>query len=332
MNPLISVVVPVYNSEAYLDECILSILNQSHENLELILVDDGSTDSSVEICQQYATFDKRVKVVCQQNQGAAAARNTGILQCQGIYIGFVDSDDYIDRDMYEVLLKKSMDFDADVAQILSRRVDDAHHILNEKLIRKTEGVADICSNRTEAIEHYMRGNHSLCSHLYKADLFSTVKIPEGMIGEDIAVIIPLYSQIKRLVKINQYKYNYRYNQNSVTNTPLNQRKLNLLDEFERQAELYKNNTLYRDLTIQYIANLLLGFINSILLCKNSQFKSKEKEFKNKMMGFMDEFKRNRYISKKTIWKMTLFLKCRQLYILALRIKRCNYKKPLYGAE
>lgn len=103
-KPLVSVIVPVYNVEKYLDECVRSIMNQTYQNLEILLIDDGSTDRSPEMCDTYARQDSRVKVIHQHNQGLSAARNTGMNSMKGEYFGFVDSDDYIEPTMYEKLL------------------------------------------------------------------------------------------------------------------------------------------------------------------------------------------------------------------------------------
>lgn len=102
---LLSVIVPVYNVEKFINDCIDSILGQSYKNIELILVDDGSTDSSGEICDKYCSVDKRVKVIHQNNKGCSAARNAGIANAKGNLIAFMDADDLIDQDMYEVLIK-----------------------------------------------------------------------------------------------------------------------------------------------------------------------------------------------------------------------------------
>ena len=105
-GPLISVIVPVYKVEQYLDRCLQSIVNQTYKNLEIILVDDGSPDNCPQICDEWAKRDKRIKVIHTQNRGVSTARNIGIDVANGQYIGFVDSDDWIEEDMYEFLLKK----------------------------------------------------------------------------------------------------------------------------------------------------------------------------------------------------------------------------------
>ena len=112
---LISVVIPVYNTEKYLKECIDSVINQSYNNLEIILVDDGSTDNSLEICNKYADMDKRIKVIHKNNGGLSDARNVGIENANGKYITFVDSDDFIENDMYELLYNDVCENNAEIA-------------------------------------------------------------------------------------------------------------------------------------------------------------------------------------------------------------------------
>lgn len=114
-DPLISIIIPVYNSERYLEKCVNSVLNQTYKNLEIILVDDGSTDLSPRMCDAFSVQDSRIKVIHQENQRQAAARNTGIEVASGEYIMFVDSDDYIADDMCEYLMDGALSYHADIA-------------------------------------------------------------------------------------------------------------------------------------------------------------------------------------------------------------------------
>ncbi len=114
MKPQISIIIPVYNTEQFLKSCINSLINQSFENCEFIFVDDGSTDQSCNLIRSYKKNDNRIKLVMQDNKGVSSARNTGILNSKGEYIGFVDSDDYIESDMYEILYKEIQIEDCDV--------------------------------------------------------------------------------------------------------------------------------------------------------------------------------------------------------------------------
>ena len=115
-EPLISIIVPVYNVEKYLSKCIDSIINQTYKNIEIILIDDGSTDSSGAICDKYALVDSRIHVLHIENSGVSNARNVGLNHATGDYIGFVDSDDYIEPNMYELLLEELIADDVDVVQ------------------------------------------------------------------------------------------------------------------------------------------------------------------------------------------------------------------------
>ncbi|MGZ5551627.1 MAG: glycosyltransferase family 2 protein, partial [Nitrososphaeraceae archaeon] len=124
MKDKISIIIPVYNGVKYLPKCIDSVLNQTYKNLEIILVDDGSTDESGKICDTYSLKDNRIKVVHKQNGGLSDARNTGLKIATSEYIGFVDSDDFIESDMYEILLKTLYAYDADIVQCASYKIID----------------------------------------------------------------------------------------------------------------------------------------------------------------------------------------------------------------
>ena len=114
-SDLISIIVPVYKVEKYIDECIKSIINQTYTNLEIILIDDGSPDNCGKICDEYAKNDKRIKVIHQKNMGQSVARNVGLEYAKGDYIGFVDSDDYIKNNMFEVLHNNLVSYNADIS-------------------------------------------------------------------------------------------------------------------------------------------------------------------------------------------------------------------------
>lgn len=330
---MVSIIVPVYNAEKYLKQCIESIINQTYKNIELILINDGSTDNSSQICMFYAKRDRRIKYFYQKNAGAATARNVGLDKCSGEYIGFVDSDDYVDLDMYEILVTAIKESDAQVAQILSRRVMDDGNVLNQELLDRIENQPAIFYNTDQAIKHYLIGNHSLCCHIYMAAMFNQVRLPEGMSGEDLAIIIPLYSQCENVIKINMAKYNYRFNQKSVTNAPLNQRKLNLFFEFEKQLQQYSTNQFYIDIIIFSLSKSLSGIINAMILQGNTEFETGEKYFREKLKKYINTFEENVYISRGQITKYHLYLKSRFIYVIILKIKRkFFYKRKLYGEE
>ena len=143
-EPLISVIITVYNLEDYVEKCISSVSAQSYSNLQIIVVDDGSTDKSLMICKSLAEKDKRIEIVHQENRGAGAAKNRGIQQAVGEYIGFVDGDDYIERDMYATLIKASLDYEAEIVWCGRNVVDEEGKVLYQLFAHEP---ALVCNGR-----------------------------------------------------------------------------------------------------------------------------------------------------------------------------------------
>ena len=210
---LISVIVPVYNVESYVAECIESIQNQTYMNLEIILVNDGSTDASGDICDQYAAYDERIQVIHKENAGVSAARNTGIESANGDYIGFVDSDDYISPTMYEDMLKLMAEHDLDIIECTAFRNNGDTNIEG-----CNDGSLEIF-NRDEALKMAMYDCFvAVWSQLYKRRVISDVRFPVGRKFEDSAVSYLFIANTKRVGHINRCLYYYRLNPNSTTQT------------------------------------------------------------------------------------------------------------------
>ena len=210
---LISVIVPVYNVESYVAECIESIQNQTYMNLEIILVDDGSTDASGDICDKYAAYDERIQVIHKENAGVSAARNTGIESANGDYIGFVDSDDYIAPTMYEDMLKLMVEHDLDIIECTAFRNNGDTNIEG-----CNDGSLEIF-NRDEALKMAMYDCFvAVWSQLYKRRVISDVRFPVGRKFEDSAVSYLFIANTKRVGHINRCLYYYRLNPNSTTQT------------------------------------------------------------------------------------------------------------------
>lgn len=210
---LISVIVPVYNVESYVAECIESIQNQTYMNLEIILVNDGSTDASGDICDQYAAYDERIQVIHKENAGVSAARNTGIESANGDYIGFVDSDDYIAPTMYEDMLKLMAEHDLDIIECTAFRNNGDTNIEG-----CNDGSLEIF-NRDEALKMAMYDCFvAVWSQLYKRRVISDVRFPVGRKFEDSAVSYLFIANTKRVGHINRCLYYYRLNPNSTTQT------------------------------------------------------------------------------------------------------------------
>ena len=207
--PLISIVVPVYNIEEYLPRCVESILKQTYTNLELILVDDGSTDKSGEICDSYEKLDDRVRVHHKENGGSSSARNVGILLARGQYVGFVDSDDYIEEDMYKRMVEAARISGCNVIQVGRDEIDDKGNLMQS-----------ICEMPKETMkysaEEFMKelllhkGDCSFCTKLLNRDLFNDKRFPEGVLNEDFHLLVKMLSTGENVVSLPYLGYHVFY--------------------------------------------------------------------------------------------------------------------------
>lgn len=214
MEELISVIIPVYNVEKYLERCIVSIINQSYKNLEIILVNDGSTDNSPVICDEYAHNDKRIKVIHKKNGGLSDARNTGIKICQGNYICFADSDDYISIDMIKNLYSSIKDTQLKMAICNLKAIDDEGNDLIES---KNSPIKDGVFTANELLPKIYQelGWYYIVAwnKLYHRSLFDNIEFPYGKIHEDEYVIAQLMIEAQKISCISNEEYMYVYQRN-----------------------------------------------------------------------------------------------------------------------
>jgi len=211
-NPKISIIVPIYNVEKYLPCCMDSLLNQTLTDIEIILVDDGSPDDCGKICDEYATKDSRVKVIHKKNGGLSDARNIGIDIAIGEYFSFVDSDDWIDINMYETLYNNLVDNNADIACCAFYKSYKHRNIplnIHENIL---------LLNSEQAIKHSISGKYftvSAWGKLYKKYIFDNIRYPYGKLYEDAFVIIDIFSKADRIVLNTISKYYYRQRKSSI---------------------------------------------------------------------------------------------------------------------
>ena len=243
---LISVIVPVYNAGKYFDNCVKSILNQTYKNLEIILVDDGSTDESGKHCDEFAAEDNRVKVIHKENGGAASARNVGLDAATGDYIGFVDADDYIDSDMYEIMLGEIIEFNADAARCgtvrelengeteewgtgnFNIRVVDGKQVLKDV----AEGMGIIAV--------------SPCNKLFSADCVKNVRFDTRFkFAEDVLFNFEAAKNIDKMVYHDVDRYHYMDNSSSMTNKEISE------NNFDEQRVMDVVFTLCDEETLPY---------------------------------------------------------------------------------
>lgn len=219
MEPLISIIVPVYKVEPYLRKCVDSILNQTYRNLEIILVDDGSPDNCGAICDAYAKQDQRVKVIHKDNGGLSIARNIGMAAATGKYLSFLDSDDIFPPAAMETLLNALEAEDAQIAIGSHLRFSD---------VPPDDDHANVfvhCMSKTEAMEDMLKNGCASWARLYHRSVHSDVLFPDGEINEDEAVVLRLLDKCDRIVKTTAVVYYYRCRPESITTVSFHPKKL-----------------------------------------------------------------------------------------------------------
>lgn len=208
-NPLISIIVPVYNIEMYLPRCIESVLAQSYTNLELILVDDGSKDKSGEICDEYQRRDNRIQVIHKENGGSSSARNVGIKAAKGQYLGFVDSDDYVEKNMYEKMVYGIVATGCNIIQVSRDEIDEEGNLM-PNVCEMPEKQIEYSSEEfmKELLLH--KGDCSFCTKLLNRDLFKDNKFPEGVLNEDFHLLVRLLKKGETVVSLPYCGYHVFY--------------------------------------------------------------------------------------------------------------------------
>ena len=205
-EPKVSVVIPIFNTAKFLDKCLSSLVKQTLKDIEIICVNDGSTDNSLEILQKYAKYDARIIVLTQENKRQGGARNYGIRVARGEYIGFVDSDDWVDEDFYEKLYKsaKSTDSDIAMANMLKHKKSYNKCVIHNKKSKVVTNIQDkikVCSDYTERFFYCM-------NKIYKKELLSDIRFPEKVIYEDVLFSIQTLYFSDKLVLVPEVCYHY----------------------------------------------------------------------------------------------------------------------------
>lgn len=229
--PLVSVVVPVYNVRQYLEACVKSVKAQSYPNWELILVDDGATDGSGELCDVLAAEEKRIRVIHKANGGLSDARNAGLQQAEGEYVIFLDSDDLLDAGAIEKLLTVCVRTNADVA--IGQTQPFAEELLRAG--EKTNPQYEVISGQETLRRMFLhRGvEHAAWGKLYRRECWKAIKFPKGLLYEDYATIYPVIAQCRTVVVYHEPLYYYRVRTGSIMHSRIEKKNLILLDVSER---------------------------------------------------------------------------------------------------
>lgn len=215
MSEKISVIVPIYNSIDCLEKCVNSICAQTYTNLEILLIDDGSTDGTDKLCERLASQDVRIRTYHKKNGGASSARNVGIKLASGEYLAFVDSDDYIEQDMYELMMEAARDRSVPIVQISRDEVDEAGGKLPDICVPPNE--VQFCEAQDflkELLLH--KGDCSFCTKLVKKELFENHSFPEGVLNEDFSLLVEMLQEIDGITILPKQCYHVVYREESTT--------------------------------------------------------------------------------------------------------------------
>ena len=246
---MISVIVPVYNVETYLEECLDSIQNQTYTDLEVILVNDGSTDGSQAICERYCQADKRFRLMNQTNQGLSAARNTGVAASRGEFIVFVDSDDMILANYLETLMHYMRE-DVDI-------VESQFTVSNEEFLAKSFKEPSILfeGNSQEAVKIFTKHvlNVNAVTKLYRRSIVEAVPYIDGVIFEDVYCGIGMLKYIRKIIKIDYKGYYYRQHQASIMHRTFTPKNLDIFTVSDQLIDLYSD----REELLPYIGSFLV---------------------------------------------------------------------------
>ena len=245
MTEKITVIVPVYNVENYLNKCLDSIITQTYKNIEIIVVNDGSTDASGEICKEFAEIDHRIIYIEQENAGLSAVRNTGLEIMSGDYVTFVDSDDWIEQDYLETLYKKIVEYQADIAVGNYYSFNESEgmfyfHILGDSYYEKVYDNVSIFENLYDSQEMKSFALISAWGKLYKAGLFEQLRFDIGKLGEDGYLNQKIYLLAEKIVYIHKGIYSYRIRNNSLSRTWTEKWMHALVDAMSERITLLAN--------------------------------------------------------------------------------------------
>ncbi len=316
-NKKISVIVAVYNTEKYVEKCLRSLLNQTYQNLEIIVVEDGSTDNSKEVLKKYSHNDKIKLIYNQKNSGLSYSRNVGLENATGDYIGYIDSDDYVDLDYYEKLMQAIIDNKAEIAICDIKVVDEDTN---------TEVISRCCNSDEFNIYNVVNNGlaASACNKLFKKELISKYKFAEGKVNEDIAVVIPTLVEAKKLCYANTYYY-YVQRGGSIQNSGFSNKRFDIFYGVETTLERIKNNKDYESLKDAIVFNQLIALLLYVIP-KESNFLARQKILK-KFNNLAQEYNLknnkcfNNYLNTcgrkhKIYYKLLLNLNSNKMYFLS----------------
>lgn len=296
--PKVSVIVPVYNTEVYLKKCLTRLINQTYSDIEFILIDDGSTDSSSELLEEFAAKDSRIRLVHKKNGGQASARNLGIQMAQGDYISFADSDDYVDFTLFEKMVKKAEQTKADMVEckffFFEEKGTETRQLKARGRIREYKNRKDM----------FIDPQVSPWNKLYKREIIqNTVTFPEGLIYEDTSFYIKTIPYLKKTACVEEELVNYLLHPSSTINSNKNKKVGDMFSVLTDAIQFYQENGFYTtyEKELEY-------FCTKIVLCSSLgrigriQDRNLRKKLLSRSFSFLSEYfpnyKKNPYLQGK----------------------------------
>lgn len=322
-NIRISVIVPVYNVEKYLRKCIDSIISQTYTNLEIILVDDGSTDSSGFICDEYSRVDSRIIVVHKENGGLSDARNVGLDIASGIYISFVDSDDWLLKDMYEKLIEGAIKNNV-LLSVGGVKVFDEQINKYRNTYEKME-ITQMLVSKNEYIKEVLLGTWAAWDKLYHRSLYENIRFPKGEFNEDEAIMLQIIDMCSNVYVTNQPFYVHYVRKNeSITAEKFSVKKMDWYKHCESNLEYIRKNIpkLEEEAEYRYFTSIIWCLINMSYNIAN--FRDESKFLICILKSNIRKILNNKYIIIKEKIRSILMIFNYKLYINLVRIFNKNY--------
>jgi len=298
MGPKLSIVLPVYNTEKYLRKCIENILESTFQDFELIIINDGSTDKSEDIILEFKEkYADKIKYIKKENSGISDTRNLGIKTATGQYTIFIDSDDYIDKDMLELLIKKLDDNDFDIVVCDAKLVYETKKNINTV----SSGYKQDLFSKDEIKETMLIQYPVLWNKIYKTELLKSLEFSLGVWYEDMEYLLKLYPSINSIGVVKKPLYNYLQRKNSITYT-YNDKLYDIINNMESVINFYKEKGIYdeyRDeLEYLYARYAFATFPKRLAKCGDKEKYNKGIEFAfRKVNEYFPEYKKNKYLSK-----------------------------------
>lgn len=310
----ISIIIPIYNVEKYLEKCLNSIINQTYKNLEIILIDDGSTDKSSTICDEYCEKDKRIKVIHKKNEGVSTARNEGLKASTGKYIIFIDPDDYVANNHIEILYKCMIDKNVDL--VISNAID----VNEEGIVLKVKEKNDFFMDREECLKELLSEenfNHVCWGNIYKRELLeNSIFNCKYRIAEDLDFLYRYIKHIRSAYFLSENTYYYLKREDSITNSAYGE-KWN--DEL-KICNFIINETCKLDNDLHKYAKKKYIIFNINQAYRFALNKNQIKNLKNNIKLYKNEIFNSKFFDNKEKLKISLFLKSYYLFKIVCNIK------------